>query len=161
MDLFLIIMILGIIAYAMILISFLTDRNAEQQVQAAELFEAAAEGELELILHQMVIGEMVYVLSNLYRVEVAEIAGTIDDLLCSPGVRPVDEVIWSRVLELWPDGFSDFTDAVLAAVTLEQRYGAVATFDQAFARQLGHVGVACWTAVGREGESVPDTESDG
>ncbi len=27
-----------------VLISFLTDRNAEQQAQASELFEAAAEG---------------------------------------------------------------------------------------------------------------------
>ncbi len=45
-------------------------------------------------------------------------------------VRPVDEVVWSRVLELWPDAFKDFADAVLAAVTLEGRYEAVASFDQ-------------------------------
>ncbi len=109
-----------------VLISFLTDRNAEQQAQATELFEAAAEGETEILLHQMVISEMVYVLGNLYQVEVAEIAGMIDDLLCSPGVRPVDEIVWSRVLELWPGTFKDFADAVLAAVTLERRYDAIA-----------------------------------
>ena len=84
----------------------------------------------------MVISEMVYVLGNLYLVEVPEIARMVDDLLYSSGVRPLDEVTWARVLELWPDGFSDFADGVLAAVTLEKRYDAVATFDQRFIQQL-------------------------
>ena len=35
-----------------VLVSFLTDRDAEQQEQAAALFETAAQGEAELILHQ-------------------------------------------------------------------------------------------------------------
>ena len=141
-----------------VLISFLTDRNAEQQAQAVELFEAAAEGEIELILHQMVISEMVYVLGNLYQVEVAEIAEMIDDLLCSPGVKPVDEVVWSRVLELWPDAFKDFADAVLAAVTLEERHDAVATFDHAFVRQLRRAGLKSWPTA--EVEDAPAREAD-
>ncbi len=143
-----------------VLISFLTDRNAEQQAQATELFEAAAEGGTELILHQMVISEMVYVLGNLYQVEVAEIAGMIDDLLCSPGVRPVDEVVWSRVLELWPDAFKDFADAVLAAVTLEGRYEAVASFDQAFIRQLRRAGLKSWPVAEAEDEPTREAESE-
>ena len=130
-----------------VLTSFLTDRNAEQQAQATELFEAAAEGGTELILHQMVISEMVYVLRNLYEVDVAEIAGMIDDLLCYPGVRPVDDVVWSRVLQLWPDEFKDFADAALAAVALEERYEAVATFDRAFARRLRGAGFGTWPAL--------------
>ncbi len=152
-----------------VLISFLTDRNAEQQAQATELFEAAAEGETELILHQMVISEMVYVLSNLYKVEVAEIAGMIDDLLCSPGVRPVDEVVWSRVLELWPGAFKDFADAVLAAVTIEERYEVVASFDRAFGRQLRRVDLKSWPtaevedqpAVGAESETPAASDTSG
>lgn len=143
-----------------VLISFLTDRNAEQQAQATELFEAAAEGETELILHQMVISEMVYVLGNLYRVKVAEIAGMIDDLLCSPGVRPVDEVVWSRVLELWPDAFKDFADAVLAAVTIEERYEAVASFDQAFVRQLRRTGLKSWPTAEVEDEPAREAKSE-
>ena len=143
-----------------VLISFLTDRNAEQQAQATELFEAAAEGETELILHQMVISEMVYVLGNLYQVEVAEIAGMIDDLLCSPGVRPVDEVVWSRILELWPDTFKDFADAVLAAVTLEERFDVVATFDQAFARQLRRAGLKSWPTAEAEDEAAREPEGE-
>ena len=150
-----------------VLISFLTDRNAEQQAQATELFEAAAKGEIELILHQMVISEMVYVLGNLYQVEVAEIAGMIDDLLCSSGVTPVDEVVWSRVLELWPDTFKDFADAVLAAVTIEERFKVVATFDQGFVRQLRRAGLRAWAPAEVQDEPaspgrslLPDLEDD-
>ncbi len=136
-----------------VLVSLLTDRNAEQQAQAAALFEAAAEGEVELILHQMVLSEMVYVLGNLYKVEAAEIARTVDDLLSSSGVRPVNEVIWTRVLELWPDRVKDFADGVLTAVTLHERFDAVATFDQRFVKQLHREGLAAfWADMARESE---------
>ncbi len=127
-----------------VLISFLTDRNAAQQSEAAALFEQAAQGGTELILHQMVISEMVYVLANLYKVETTEIAGMIDDLLCSPGVRPIDDIVWSSVLSLWPGDFRDFADAALAAVMLEGHFDAVATFDQAFLRQLRRIGLTSW-----------------
>lgn len=42
-----------------VLVSFLTDRNAEQQEQASALFEAASSGKTELVLHQIVITELV------------------------------------------------------------------------------------------------------
>lgn len=127
-----------------LLISFLTDRDAEQQTRAAELFQASGRGEARLILHQAVISELVYVLGNLYRVPSEEIAATIDDLLRTPGVCPVDEVSWPRVLELWPQRCKDFGDAVLATVAAEGRHDAVATFDQRFTRQLRKQGLSAW-----------------
>ncbi len=124
-----------------VLVSFLTDRNPEQQAQAAALFEAAVRGEVEIILHQMVISEMVYVLANLYGLKAVEIAQMIDDLLATAGVTTVDEVIWRRVLERWPKRFGDFADAVLAALASGRRYEAVATFDRKFIRQLRKEGL--------------------
>ena len=143
-----------------VLVSFLTDRNAEQQAQAAALFESAARAEAELMLHQTVIGEMVYVLRNLYRVERRDIARTLDDLLSTAGVTPVDEVIWSRVLALWPGAFPDFADAVLAAVTAQQRYDAVATFDQRFIRRLRRAGLAHYWPVETAVVGEPATGSE-
>ncbi len=119
-----------------VLVSFLTDRNPEQQAQAAALLEAAARGEVELVVHQTIISEMVYVLGNLYHVAAPEIARMIDDLLSSPGVTPIDGVPWERVLGLWPSRFTDFADALLAAATMEGKYDAVATFDRRLIRQL-------------------------
>lgn len=133
-----------------VLVSFLTDRNADQQTQAAALLEAAAKGEVELILHQMVISEMVYVLGNLYRVETVELARTVNDLLSSAGIKPVNDVVWARVLELWPRHMRDLADAVLATVAIQEGYNAIATFDQRFVRQLHRAGIptpavdSCW-----------------
>jgi predicted nucleic acid-binding protein len=128
-----------------VVLSFLIDRDPEQQAAAARLFQEAAAGERTLILHQAVITEMVYVLRNLYKVEKARIAEILADLLALPGILPVDEVAWSLLLDLWPESVSDFTDAVLAAVTLQHRYDGVATFDRPFAGQLKKRGVpASW-----------------
>ena len=124
-----------------VLVSFLTDRNAPQQARAAALFEAATRGEVEIILHQMVISEMVYVLANLYGLEALEIAQVLDDLISTAGVTPVDEIVWSRVLELWPSRFADFADGALAVVASAKRYDSVATFDRKFARRLRKVGL--------------------
>jgi len=130
-----------------VLVSFLTDRNAQQQARAAALFEAANQGEVEIILHQMVISEMVYVLANLYGLKALEIAQVVDDLISTAGVTPVDEVVWATVLELWPDRFADFADAVLAAVASGKRYDSVATFDRKFIRRLRKEGLgAFWKA---------------
>ena len=144
-----------------VLVSFLTDRDAEQQAKAAALFESAAQGEVQLILHQMVISEMVYVLGNLYKVETQEIAGMLEDLLSSAGVIPVDEVLWTRVLEIWPGRFGDFADAVLAVATLEARYDAVATFDRQFVGQLRREELTpYWTSEGEETEAESAASSD-
>ncbi len=136
-----------------VLVSFLTDRDEAQQAQAATLFEATARGEVELIVHQMVISEMVYVLGNLYHVAAAEIARMIGDLLSAPGVTSVDGVLWARVLELWPARFADFADATLATATLEGNYDAVATFDRRFIRQLEREGQASYWASGDDGSA--------
>ena len=58
-----------------VLVSFLTDRDKDQQERAAELFLAAREREHSLILHSISISEAIYVLRNLYKVDPQEIAG--------------------------------------------------------------------------------------
>lgn len=119
-----------------VLVSFLTDRDAEQQALAAALFEASQQGEIELLIHQMVIGEMVYVLDNLYRIERREIAQLLIDLLALPRVRTVDRVPWSQVLASWPRQIPDFADAVLVAATLAEHHDTIATFDRRFIARL-------------------------
>ncbi len=122
-------------------VSFITDRNAEQQMQTSALLERAARREVEILLHQAVIGEFAYVLLNSYRLDPQEVARLLRDLLLLPGADVVDEISWVRVLDLWPSQVPDFGDAILAAVALTMRVDAVATFDKRFIRQLGNLGV--------------------
>jgi hypothetical protein len=83
-----------------VLISFLTDRDLTQQELAATLF-SSTRGEDVLLLTQAVLTELVYVLTNVYALKTAVVAGVLRDLLAMPGVEPVDGLSWSRVLDLF------------------------------------------------------------
>jgi len=119
-----------------VVLSFLLVREPRQQAQATELFTAAARGEHELAVHQIVISETVYVLTNVYAVGRKETAAIIRDLLATPGVVPLNDLTWATLLDVWPDRVDDFGDACLAAVATTGAVDSVATFDARFARQL-------------------------
>lgn len=89
-----------ILVDANVLVSFFTDRNPDQQKKAEALFEAAADRELVLVFHTITITEMVFVLRNVYKIESQEIAQALRELWDLPGVIPVEEIAWERVLEL-------------------------------------------------------------
>lgn len=119
-----------------VVLSHLLDRDPLQRSRARELFSSASRGENDLIVHQAIIGETVYVLANIYAVGTRELAAIVRDLLDTPGVTPVNDVSWTTVLALWPDRVADFGDACLAAAAKTGGFDSVATFDLGFAKQL-------------------------
>ena len=125
-----------------VLLSFLTDRDERQQGLAAEMLESAARGEHELILHQLVLTEMIYVLQNLYDLDSSSVAIILRDLLAMPGVQTLEELDWGLVLELWPQQIRDFADAGLAAVLRSRGYDSLATFDLGFSRAIRKQGLS-------------------
>ncbi len=125
----------GIVVDTNVLVSYLVEREPDQQRRAERLIRRAADGEIEAALPQIVITELVFVLTNLYRQPAGEVADILRDLLSLPGVRTLDELDWQTVLALWPERIPSFADAAVATVARRHRL-AVATFDRSFVTKL-------------------------
>lgn len=124
-----------------VLISFVTDRNFEQQQKIAPLFEAAAHVKAVIFCHQHVLTEFIYVLDRIYHVPKDEIGRMIKDLIEMPGIEVIQEVDFNTTLSWWPDPIPDFGDALIAAVGKTRSGAMVVTFDQKFAAKLKTLGV--------------------
>lgn len=124
-----------------VLISFLTDRNLEQQEKSAILLEGAARGELAVVVLQAVILELAFVFQNLYGRSKAETATLISDCLLLPGISVANDISWSVLLKVWPKDFPDLADAILAVMCRTLSCDAVATFDRAFQKALQRRGI--------------------
>jgi predicted nucleic-acid-binding protein len=123
------------------LISFVTDRNLEQQQKIAPLFESAAQMKAVILCHQHVLTEFIYVLDRIYQVPKEEIARMIKDLIKMPGIEVIQEVDFETILSWWPDPIPDFGDAIIAATGKARSRAMVVTFDRKFATKLKALGI--------------------
>ena len=119
-----------------VLISFLTDRNLQQQELAAELMQSAADLKIALLCHQHVVTELVYVLERIYKISPSRIRMLLSDFMYMPGVEIVHEIHFKQLFTCWPDPIGHFGDAVLADLAMTMKRSVVATFDQKFIQRL-------------------------
>ncbi|MBA4367866.1 MAG: PIN domain nuclease [Desulfobacterium sp.] len=118
------------------LISFVTDRNPEQQQKITPLFESAAHMKAVIFCHQHVLTEFIYVLDRIYQVPKNKISRMIKDLIEMPGIEVIQEVDFKTVLSWWPDPIHDFGDALIAASSKIRSGSMVVTFDRKFVSNL-------------------------
>lgn len=123
------------------LISFVTDRNLEQQRKIAPLFESAAQMKVVILCHQHVLTEFIYVLDRIYQVPKDEIGRMIKDLIEMPGIEVIQEVDFKIILSWWPDPIPDFGDALIAAAGKARSRTMVVTFDRKFVTKLKALGI--------------------
>ena len=69
--------------------------------QALRLFEQAGEGTLRLLVPSLVIAQVVWTLESFYRASRGYIAGLLQALLETPGVRALEPQVVSRCIEIY------------------------------------------------------------
>lgn len=123
------------------LISFVTDRNLEQQQMVAPIFEGAARLKCSLICHQSVLGEFVFVMDKVYGLPKERINTMLADFIAMPGVVIEQQTDFKTVLALWPVMVADYGDALVAATAKSVKGGIVVTFDSKFKASLKKMGL--------------------
>ncbi len=123
------------------LISFVTDRNLNQQKKIARLFQDASKLRITIQCHHHVISEFVYVSSSIYSCSNKDINRMIADFIAMPGIEIITEVNFSTLLQYWPSQITDYGDAVIAAQCKNSKGSAIATFDKKFKKAIGQIGL--------------------
>ncbi len=116
------------------LISYLTDRNVDQQERITPFIECAAVQSHNIIIIQHIVTECVYVLSSVYHIQKIHIAHMLNAIIQTPGMFVDSYFSILDVLGFWPSTFRDYGDAVLATAA-QLRKGVILTFDERFYRE--------------------------
>ena len=127
------------------LISFVTDRNLEQQAIVKSVLESGSRLKGVVLCHTHVLTEFVYVLEKVYQVPPEEIKDMIKDFKALPGVKIIQEVDFKAVFEYWPEVVGDFGDALVASLAKAQRGSILLTFDQKFLAQIKKAGLPAYS----------------
>ncbi|MBN1904264.1 MAG: PIN domain-containing protein [Deltaproteobacteria bacterium] len=119
-----------------VLISFITDRDLEQQKMASVLFYGASQYKYLILCPQNVLTEFIFVMDKVYNSSLEKINEILNDFISMPGIEVIHDLDLQLVLSYWPKYFSDFGDAIVASVCKGIKGTSVATFDRKFKNAL-------------------------
>ncbi|HZM05527.1 MAG TPA: PIN domain-containing protein [Candidatus Saccharimonadales bacterium] len=125
---------------ASVLVRYLTGDDKTQSAAAADLFRAAQNGAVKLVVPTSTIQETVYVLESIYDLSPAEIAPKLISLLAIPNVDAPDYRWVVEALQFYRIKNSDFGDALLCALAHAEGWEVV-TFDKGIAKKFSEVAV--------------------
>ena len=123
------------------LISFISDRNLDQQMRIASLFNEARRLKKMIVCHHHVVGEFVYVLTSVYSLKSKIVQQMVADLISMPGIMFTSDVDMQTILSFWPEHIPDYGDAILAAYCKQTKGTKIASFDKKFNDTLNRIGL--------------------
>jgi len=114
-----------------VLLRFLRQDDPAMGAAARRLFQAAALGEVSLVLEEAILAEAVYVLQSMYKQGRSEIADALQALLRrAPAIQSKRPTVLHDALERYRRHSQvDFADALLAALAVDGKI-PVASFDR-------------------------------
>ena len=123
---------------ASVVVRYLTGDDKAQSAAATDLFRAAQNGKVKLVIPTSTIQETVYVLERLYNLDATAIAPKLISLLTIANVDTPDYRWIVEALQFYRTKNSDFGDALLCAFAHSEGC-AVATFDKGIIKKFPEV----------------------
>ena len=120
---------------ANVILRFLVGDPPDMAERAARLMQAVERGEVTLRVDDIIVAEVVWVLSSFYKYKVQEIATTLLELLAQDGIEVEDSIL--SALVLYSSKGIDFVDALLATRMQVHGVRQVFSFDRHFDRVAG------------------------
>lgn len=114
-----------------VLVRFLVEDDAKQSAEAVSFIERAIERGERLFVAQVVLCELVWVLSYAYRFDRSDITPVLQQLrrVGHLEIEAPDEV--QRAVESYASGRGDFADYLIAEKSVTNGCSSVVTFDRA------------------------------
>lgn len=122
------------------LLSFVTDRNIEQQNRIAPYFHNASVLKHKITVIQNVVTEFVYVCFSVYKIKPARVREMILDFIHTPGLEVEHSFPISTFMHLWPGYIENYGDAVLAA-SVQDAGGVLLSFDGNLQKNCARLGI--------------------
>jgi len=114
-----------------VLVRYLVADNPKQSRAATSVVERSLENGESIFISQIVLCELVWVLSYAYEFDRKQIATLIGDLRRAAQVEVEDPDQVARALERYTASRGDFADYLIAERAMARGCSAVATFDRA------------------------------
>lgn len=120
-----------------VLVRFLVKDDAAQHRKAVHLIERASREEIPLLVTDVVLCELVWVLSYSYQVDRPALIAILRDLLSARQILIVSRDTVARAVDAYAAGRGDFADYVIREQARAMGSESVATFDRALLKEDG------------------------
>jgi predicted nucleic acid-binding protein len=120
-----------------VILRFLIGDPPEMAEESARLFRAVEDRTVTLIVDDIVVAEVVWVLSSYYRHTARDIAAVLRGFLLQDGIEVQERDTLLLALTLYETKNVDFADSLLAARMQERGIRDVFSFDRRFDRLAG------------------------
>lgn len=113
-----------------LLVRYLTDDEPQKARAVDTLLNAAAKGEIKILIPSVVIAELVWVLESFYKMMPGDITELVEAILNTPGVDTQDRSVIKAVLKLYDSKQIDLIDAWIIEFARAKGAKRIYTFDK-------------------------------
>lgn len=114
---------------ANVIIRFLVGDHEAHLKKSTEIFEAIESGSMEVEILDIVLLEVLYVMTKFYKLPRSGVVNDLKTMLALEGVVNADKIILFEALTLFETKNIDFVDAVICAKSQLQGYSRI-SFDK-------------------------------